>query len=81
MRSIQANDIATITHEMRTPLTAIRASLALLMERDNKHVNEISQDLLALCDRNADRLLALVNDLLELGRVESAPANRKEQLT
>ncbi len=78
MRTDQANEIATITHEMRTPLTAIRASLALLMERENEHVNEISQDLLELCSRNADRLLALVDDLLELGRAESLPMNRPE---
>ena len=78
MRIDQANEIATITHEMRTPLTAIRASLALLMDRENENVNEISQDLLALCSRNADRLLTLVNDLLELGRAESLPMSRPE---
>lgn len=80
MRTDQASEIATITHEMRTPLTAIRASLALLMEHNNEHANEISQDLLALCSRNTDCLLALVNDLLELSRVESLPMKRPERV-
>jgi signal transduction histidine kinase len=50
------------------------------MDRENENVNEISQDLLALCSRNADRLLALVDDLLELGRAESLPMNRPESV-
>ncbi len=63
------DEMATVAHEMRTPLTAMKASLALLMEQ---HVSaEAQQELLTTCRRNTEYLLALVNDLLELSRIEN----------
>ena len=52
--------IATVSHELRTPLTSIRLEL-LLSETD---LAEKHRKLLAIVDRNSDRLLRLVGDLL-----------------
>jgi signal transduction histidine kinase len=53
---------------MRTPLTALKASLALLEEE--RGCAQTTRELLGICRRNTDYLLKLVNDLLELSRIE-----------
>ena len=62
--------VAHVSHELRTPLTSIRGALALVLDGD-PHVDEDSRELLGAAHRNANRLLALVNDLLDLERVGS----------
>lgn len=58
--------ISTVSHELRTPLTSIIASLGLLqsgqLDGDAKRTNE----LIAVAHRNSNRLLQLINDLLDL---------------
>jgi signal transduction histidine kinase len=54
--------IATVSHELRTPLTSIRGYLELLLSETD--LAEKHRKLLAIVDRNSDRLLRLVGDLL-----------------
>ena len=63
--------VATVSHELRTPLTSIYGSLRLI---NGGAVGELSPDVLRLtgvASRNAERLSKLVDDLLELKRIES----------
>lgn len=63
--------ISVVSHELRTPLTAIRGSLGLM---DNPTVTlpeEQRRSLLDMARRNSERLLHLVNDLLDMKRIES----------
>ena len=75
--SLTGEHLSTVTHEMRTPLTAIKASLALIRERDGELPDGVYK-LLAVCERNTDRLLGLVNALLDLTHIEGAPARALE---
>lgn len=59
----------TMAHEIRTPLSLITAPLEQLIESD-KGGNEV-QDHLRIMDQNANRLLTLVNHLLDFRRIES----------
>lgn len=62
--------ISLVSHELRGPLTAIRGGLKLM----SPHVEQLddkSRRLFDVAVRNGDRLLRLVNDLLDLERVES----------
>lgn len=72
--------IATASHELRTPLSSMIASLELLRQARDGCGDTPGPDLLAIADRNAQRLLALTTDLLDLHklsagllRVEPAP--------
>jgi signal transduction histidine kinase len=62
--------VASVSHELRTPLTSIRGYLELM--RDDKNIDEEQERMLAIVDRNADRLLSLVADLLFVAQREDA---------
>lgn len=61
--------IAHVSHELRTPLTSIRASLGLLQSGKLAGYPERAASLVQLATRNADRLIRLVNDTLDLDRL------------
>jgi PAS domain S-box-containing protein len=63
--------VSVVSHELRTPLTALGAALKLL-SREVPEGDERAERLLTLAIRNSDRMLGLVNDLLDLERLESS---------
>ena len=63
--------ISTVSHELRTPLTAIRGSLGLLSHGSLIEVNDKAANLLRIALANSDRLLRLINDILDLERMQS----------
>ena len=67
--------VALISHDLRTPLTSIMGYLELV--RDDDNLTEEQVGFLAVADRNADRLLRLVNDLLFVARFEAGQLDLK----
>jgi PAS domain S-box-containing protein len=63
--------ISTVSHELRTPLTSIRGALGLLSSGMLGQVNEKSANLLRIALTNSDRLVRLINDILDLERIQS----------
>lgn len=63
--------ISTVSHELRTPLTSIRGALGLLSLDMRERVNEKSANLLRIALSNSDRLMSLINDILDLERLQS----------
>jgi signal transduction histidine kinase len=66
--------ISTISHELRTPLTSIRGALGLLSSGIIGDEDAKAQNLLRIAVTNTDRLIRLINDILELERIESGRA-------
>lgn len=66
--------ISTVSHELRTPLTSIRGSLGLLSSGVMGDVDAKAQNLLRIAVTNTDRLIRLINDILDLERMESGRA-------
>ena len=62
--------LAIVSHEMRTPLTSI-ISFSELIRGEADRLSPDGRRYLDIIERNADRLLALVSDLLMLTRIES----------
>jgi PAS domain S-box-containing protein len=63
--------ISTVSHELRTPLTSIRGALGLLSSGILGQVNEKAANLLRIALTNSDRLVRLINDILDLERIQS----------
>jgi PAS domain S-box-containing protein len=63
--------VATVSHELRTPLTSIRGSLRLLASGVLGELAGEAREVLEIADRNALRLIGLINDILDLERLES----------
>jgi signal transduction histidine kinase/CheY-like chemotaxis protein len=66
--------ISTVSHELRTPLTSIRGALGLLSSGVLGEVNEKAQNLLRIASQNTERLVRLINDILDLERMGSGRA-------
>lgn len=63
--------ISVISHELRTPLTAIRGSLGLLAGGFLEKYPDKSQRMIEIAAENTDRLTRLINDILDIERIES----------
>jgi two-component system, OmpR family, sensor histidine kinase VicK len=66
--------ISTVSHELRTPLTSLRAALGLVTGGTLASRPEKLQQMLEIATGNTDRLVRLVNDILELERIGSGKA-------
>lgn len=63
--------VAAVSHELRTPLTSIRGYLELVREGEVGELTPEQEKFLAVVDRNADRLLRVVGDLLVIAQADS----------
>jgi signal transduction histidine kinase len=63
--------ISTVSHELRTPLTAIRGALGLLSHDGPGRYDAKSANLIRIALSNSDRLVRLINDILDLDRLGS----------
>ncbi len=66
--------ISTVSHELRTPLTSLRGALGLLAGGALSNRPEKTQQMLEIAISNSDRLVRLVNDILDLERIGSGKA-------
>jgi PAS domain S-box-containing protein len=63
--------ISTVSHELRTPLTSIRGALGLLSSGMLGQLNDKAANLFRIALTNSDRLVRLINDILDLERIQS----------
>jgi signal transduction histidine kinase len=63
--------VSVVSHELRTPLTSVCGYLELLQQGEGGPVTKEQHRLMSVIDRNADRLLRLVDDLLFVGQVDA----------
>jgi PAS domain S-box-containing protein len=61
--------VSTVSHELRTPLTAIKGALGLLKSGVGGSLSDQAMDLLALASANSDRLIRLVNEILDMEKL------------
>ncbi len=62
--------ISTVSHELRTPLTSLRASLGLIQSGSLDKRPEKQRQMIEMAIGNCDRLIRLVNDILDFDSVE-----------
>ncbi|MBF2098697.1 MAG: response regulator, partial [Gloeomargaritaceae cyanobacterium C42_A2020_066] len=74
MERMKDEFIAVVSHELRTPLTAIHGALGLLATGQLGTLTERGQRLVEIANKNTDRLVRLVRDLLEVDRLDSGRA-------
>ncbi|MEO8446155.1 MAG: ATP-binding protein [bacterium] len=76
---IKSGFVATVSHELRTPLSAMSMSLRLLMDKRIGSVNDEQGKLIEAMKQEVKRLLKIVNELLNLSRIESGSEVMKFQ--
>src|SRR3989338_1018396 len=68
---LKANFVASVTHELRTPLVAMDKSIALILNKDAGELSGPQEEILTIAQRNLKRLSFLINDLLDLSKLEA----------
>jgi len=71
--------ISTVSHQLKTPLTSIRMAVHLLLEERVGTLTEKQVELLLAAREDSDRLDHIVNNLLDIGRIESGRAGMQFQ--
>lgn len=64
--------VATVTHELRAPMTSIKGAMKLVASGATGPIPEKPSQMIDLALRNVDRLLVLINDLLDLEKLDNA---------
>jgi len=68
---LKSEFVLTASHELRTPLTSVSMAVDLLMESAAAKLTDKERELLEACHEDVQRLRALVNDLLDLSKIEA----------
>lgn len=63
--------VATVSHELRSPLTAIKEGINLVLDEALGSINAEQRDFLGTVDENIDRLTELINHMLDLSKIEA----------
>ena len=71
LRTMHDEFVATVSHELRTPLTSIRGSLGLLESGVAGDLPERARNMVTIANRNATKLLTLINDLLDIKKMDA----------
>ena len=71
MDRMKGEFIPTVSHELRTPLTSIRGSLGLIAGGAIGKVSKNVRELIDMAEKNTERLINLVNDILDMEKIES----------
>jgi PAS domain S-box-containing protein len=66
--------VSTVSHQLKTPLTSIRMAIHLLLEEKVGGLTEKQAELLLVAREDSDRLNAILEDLLDISRIESGKA-------
>jgi len=71
MELMKREFISTVSHELRTPLTSIRGALGLVAGGATGALPEKAKELINIATSNCDRLVRLINDILDMEKIES----------
>ena len=68
---LKSDFVSTVSHELRTPLTSMRGALGLVLSGAAGPVSPDTRDLLHIANQNTERLIRLINDILDIEKIES----------
>jgi PAS domain S-box-containing protein len=69
--------VSIVSHELRTPMTSLGGSLSLVLDGTVGEINEDQKELLEIAKNNTTRLIRLINDILDISKIESGKIKMK----
>jgi signal transduction histidine kinase/ActR/RegA family two-component response regulator len=63
--------ISNLSHELRTPMNAILGISQVILNKNNKNLNDRQKEGLSIINESGNRLLSLINDILDLSKIEA----------
>lgn len=75
LNDAKTNLVATVSHELKTPLTSVRMVLHLLSEKSLGPLNKNQSDLIETARKDCERLLKMLDELLDIARLEAGASS------
>ena len=72
--------VSIVSHELRTPLTSIRGSVQLVLDEPGSVPDAEHQQLLRIALNNCERLVRIINDILDVAKIESGHITLQKKL-
>lgn len=76
---LKSKFVANVSHELRTPLVSTEKAISLILSRQPGQITESQEQFLSIAERNLKRLSLLINDLLDLSKLEAGKMGLKIQ--
>lgn len=71
LESMKRDFVANVSHELRTPLASVKQAITLVLDKAAGEVTAEQEKMLSLAQRNVERLTRLINDILDLSKIEA----------
>ncbi len=81
VEQLKSNFVANVSHELRSPLAAIQKNMAVILDQTAGTINDNQKEFLSLATENVERLTRLINDLLDLSKIEAGKMELKKTRT
>jgi len=78
---LKSEVVATVSHELRTPLAVIKEFSTIMLDQIPGKINKEQREYLSIINENIDRLTRLVNNLLDISKIEAHKVELKRELT
>jgi signal transduction histidine kinase len=80
LSQIKSDFISTVSHELRTPLTSIKEAISQVLEGILGETTEKQKEFLSICISEVNRLARIINDLLDISRIEAKRVKLEKEL-
>lgn len=80
LERLKSEFISIVSHELRTPLTAIKNAMDIILSRKAGEMTENIEKFVSMGKRNAIRLSGIINDLLDISKIEAGKMDFKFEL-
>lgn len=81
LERLKSEFISIVSHELRTPLTAIKNAMDIILSGKAGDMTENIEKFVSMGKRNATRLSGIINDLLDISKIEAGKMDFKFELT
>ena len=79
LSELKSDFVSQVSHELRTPLTSVKGATKLILRGSTGTINEKQTKLLKIMSEDTDRLINLINDLLDISKLESGKIKMKKE--
>ena len=79
IEQMKSEFVSLVSHELRTPLTSIIGFISLILDGKTGKINQKQYESLSRAQRQSKRLAALINDLLDISRIEAGRIDMKRE--
>lgn len=79
VEQLKSNFVSTVSHELRTPLVAIDKSISMILGKEAGELSATQEQFLSIAQRNLERLATLINDLLDLAKLEQKKMELRQE--